>query len=442
MAGNHQEVRVLMKKMHSSCSFVGAGFALFAAVAAAFGQAQPIEQIEVRSGVGSGPVVNTTKSRTSIYAAVASAPEAAPWIRLSFAEAELGANPGGQPTILRMTSLLDGAVQTMEAHHLVQWQNTSAYFNGSAVVVEIIADPGAASSTIGVDKLWAGVADGGGVATICGTDDRVLSNDPRVARLMPIGCTGWLFNDHNRTFLTAGHCSGASMQVAQFNVPMSTSSGGLVHPPPSQQYSVDVSSKQFVSGGVGNDWGYFGCFANSTTGLTPYQAQRAFYVLGPVPAAVSGQQIRITGHGTDSTPQTHNQVQQTHSGPLHNLTATAVRYRTDTTGGNSGSAVFNETNGVAIGIHTHGGCGSSPTSSNAGTRIDNAGLQNALANPLGVCIPAGPGPADLDGDGSVGPTDLGILLGAWGPNTGHPADLNGDGTVGPADLGVLLGNWG
>ncbi|MBL9150519.1 MAG: hypothetical protein JNM94_17670 [Phycisphaerae bacterium] len=50
-------------------------------------------------------------------------------------------------------------------------------------------------------------------------------------------------------------------------------------------------------------------------------------------------------------------------------------------------------------------------------------------------------PADLDGNGSVGPTDLGILLGGWGPN-GGAGDLDGDGDVDPTDLGILLGAWG
>jgi len=50
-------------------------------------------------------------------------------------------------------------------------------------------------------------------------------------------------------------------------------------------------------------------------------------------------------------------------------------------------------------------------------------------------------PADLDGDGSVGSSDLGILLGLWG--TSNPiADLDESGTVGSADLAILLGNWG
>ncbi len=53
-----------------------------------------------------------------------------------------------------------------------------------------------------------------------------------------------------------------------------------------------------------------------------------------------------------------------------------------------------------------------------------------------------PCPADLDGDSTVGASDLAILLGAWGPNPGHPADFNGDGVIEAFDLAVLLGSWG
>lgn len=48
-------------------------------------------------------------------------------------------------------------------------------------------------------------------------------------------------------------------------------------------------------------------------------------------------------------------------------------------------------------------------------------------------------PADLNHDGTVGPGDLAILLGAWSTAAG---DLDGDGTTGPGDLAVLLGAWG
>lgn len=48
--------------------------------------------------------------------------------------------------------------------------------------------------------------------------------------------------------------------------------------------------------------------------------------------------------------------------------------------------------------------------------------------------------ADLDDDGLVDASDLGILLGAWG-SPESPADLNGDGRVDGADLAQLLASW-
>lgn len=54
--------------------------------------------------------------------------------------------------------------------------------------------------------------------------------------------------------------------------------------------------------------------------------------------------------------------------------------------------------------------------------------------------------ADFNTDGSVNSTDLGILLGSWGPCPAPPAqcaaDLNRDGAVTGADLALLLGGWG
>ncbi len=52
---------------------------------------------------------------------------------------------------------------------------------------------------------------------------------------------------------------------------------------------------------------------------------------------------------------------------------------------------------------------------------------------------------DIDGDGTVGASDLLILLVSWGPcaDCGNcPADLDGDCTVGASDLLILLANWG
>lgn len=363
-------------------SILFASLALCVSVARA--QVQPLEQRSIELNVDSGYVQNDGVERGVVFSHLVRDPEAT-WLRLRFRRASLGAAAaGGKPTILRLTSLLDGAVQTLDAEHLLQWRFTSAYFNGNMVLVEVIADPGAGTSRVQIVDGWAGVP--GGDRTICGPDDdRLPSSDPRVARVVPIGCSAWLFDDANRTLLTAGHCAGSDMQVAEFNVPLSNSSGNIQHPHPDHQYPIDTSSVQETASGVGNDWAYFGCFPNSNTLLTPAQAQGDWFALA-APPAPGGQTIRITGFGTMPSPPEWNQAQKTHTGPYMTFSGTRVTYQTDTTGGNSGSPVIREDTGEAIGIHTHGGC-TSGGGANQGTASTHNGLQNALANPQGVCVP-------------------------------------------------------
>ena len=52
-------------------------------------------------------------------------------------------------------------------------------------------------------------------------------------------------------------------------------------------------------------------------------------------------------------------------------------------------------------------------------------------------------PQDLDGDGFVGPADLGVLIANWGC-TGLDClgDIDGDGIVGSGDLGLVVAAWG
>lgn len=306
------------------------------------------------------------------------------WMRLYFADVALAGDVlAGNGAQLRLTSHLDGAEQLLDALTLQQWQRSSAYFNGDAVEVEVLAVPGTGASRVLMRELEVGLPMP--QFSQCGpTDDRLPSSDPRSARLLPIGCTGWLIADCAGCFLTAGHCQG-NIQVIQFNVPPSSASGGLVNPPPADQYALDPASLQGNGGqGVGNDWAYFGAFANSTTGLTPSQAQGPGFVL-VAPPPVAGNDIRITGFGVDSSPSTRNQTQQTHVGPLVTSSNTTVQYVTDTEGGNSGSPVIWEQTGQAVGIHTHGGCTTSGTGQNSGTAFTHPGLQAGLASPLGVC---------------------------------------------------------
>jgi len=52
-------------------------------------------------------------------------------------------------------------------------------------------------------------------------------------------------------------------------------------------------------------------------------------------------------------------------------------------------------------------------------------------------------PADLNGDGCVGQSDLGILLADWGCiGYGCSGDCDGDGDADQSDLGILLAHWG
>lgn len=67
------------------------------------------------------------------------------------------------------------------------------------------------------------------------------------------------------------------------------------------------------------------------------------------------------------------------------------------------------------------------------------------SDPDGQCDVISGNPADLNGDGTVNGSDLGLLLGAWGPCANCascPADLDGNCVVDGGDLGLLLGSWG
>lgn len=310
--------------------------------------------------------------------------ELATSVRLKFSEVELsGSIERGDASIVRITSLADGAYQTLNARHLREGSMRSAYFNGSTVFVEVIASPGTGANRVVIEGLEVGVPTGIEQSQCGPADDRLPSNDPRVARLMPVGCTAWMINDCAKCFLSAGHCGTGGSSTVQFNVPFSTSGGGYVFPPPSDQYSVDISSYQFQNSS--DDWQYFGTFANSTTGLTAFQAMGDAFTLANPPSP-SGTTIRITGHGTDGSPNsTYNGIQQTHTGPMTGL-GTNVSYQVDTTGGNSGSPVIWEQQNVAIGVHTNAGCSTGGGGSNTGTPITANALQAALNDPMGRCL--------------------------------------------------------
>lgn len=383
-------------------------------IGTASSQDAPLEEIPAELFVDSGEVVaddgGPPEKPQLVYSDVVAVPGAG-WIRLQFELAALsGSLNAGNASFVRLTSLRDGAAQQLDAASMQLWQHRSAYFNGNAVMIELFAYPGTGINRLIVGGGWFGLDDGGGdaAASICGgTDDRVPSSDPAVARIIPAGCTGFLINNRQHCFLTAGHCTTVSqggpfsptrMQVVEFNVPLSTLSGQIVFAHPDDQYPVDTSSIQFEDTGLpGGDWCYFGAFDNSNTGLSPLQAQGTSYTTAQAMPAIDNSPLRITGHGIDLDPpgatglrNQWSQTQQTHVGTYDALTADFIPYDdVDTMGGNSGSPMIKENIAEVIGIHTHGGCDQPQFNINHGQRLDDPALQNALANPQGICASLG-----------------------------------------------------
>jgi len=304
------------------------------------------------------------------------------WVQLRFGEANL---PQGSRLKIFAPTRPDWA-QWHDMRSLADYRFHSCQFLGPTLRVELHAGAATNGNRCRIDEVV--VQDVGSVVetdSICGaTDDRVLGSEVRQCRLNA-GCTAWLFSPY--AVGTAGHCmsSGTAGKILHFNVPLSTSTGGAVPAHPNDQYAVGTFL-QSLNAGVGQDWATMIAVRNSNTGLYPGHAQGSWYTVVGAPTFGAGQQIRITGYGSGngvSGSPTWNLVQKTHLGNRQSTTtANALRYDTDTTGGNSGSPVLLENTGEVIGVHTHGGC-SATGGGNSGTdasRVDfAAGRVAALA---------------------------------------------------------------
>ena len=356
-----------------------AACALFAALAPA--QAQRVDVAADRIAYRWSSPEQAGPAAAGVLATHIVRAEGASWLRLRFDQVDLA--PG---SVLRLTSLTDGARQHLSATTAAQWKNTSAYFNGPIVQVELLAAEGSRGNRVGIAQVWAGRADAVAPESQCGaTDDRVPSAADNRGRLLDVGCTANLTT--HGCFITAGHCmaSASTVDVVEFNVPLSNANGSLVHPSPSDQY-VPTSNRQSVDGGLGNDWGVFTVFANTETGLTPLEAQNPgleFATQTPRRSNI----VEITGYGVDSGSA--NQTQQVSSGSVTQASSSTniIKYRADTEGGNSGSAVL--VGGRVVAIHTNGGCRTTgSTSANSGTMITNTAFQTAYAAVCGAPITA------------------------------------------------------
>ncbi|MDG2476557.1 MAG: hypothetical protein P8M32_01505 [Phycisphaerales bacterium] len=319
-------------------------------------------------GLNAGDLFNGVKEHTVVFDDIVSVNNAA-WVRLHFGNTKLG-----RDSVLRVTSLRDGQVQDLDSATLSMWNNSSAYFNGNSVRVELIAG-GLSANTLSIDTATWEMADPNrvGGCGICGVDDRVPSSDNRFARLMPTGCSATMYNADS-CFVTAGHCL-SSGDVLQFNVPASSNNCSTNAPPVADQFP--ITGLDGVDGGVGNDYGAIKAGTNSE-GQTPFERYGDYVNIGSVPGSGN---LTVNGYGVDEEC-VRSQVQQFCEGPLEDTDSETLYYNLDVTFGNSGSSILY--NGEIVGVVTH--C--SESCLNYGTRIDKAAFVSTRDN---VCAGGGGG---------------------------------------------------
>ncbi len=324
-------------------------------------------------GLNTGNLDNDVKEQHVLFDDIVAIDNAA-WIRLHF-----GATKLDRDSFIRVTSLRDGEVQELDASTLSLWKSSSAYFNGNAVRVELIAG-GLTNNTMSIETAtWELMdSDRGDGCGICSADDRTPSSDNRFARLMPVGCSATMYNTDS-CFVTAGHCL-YSADVLEFNVPDSNSNCSVNHPPVVDQFPVIAQAGN--DGGVGSDYGGMKAGTNSS-GETPYER---YGTMAPIASSIpSSGYLTVNGYGVDSQC-VRSQTQQFCDGPMLSLTSDTVIYNLDITYGNSGSSILY--NGEIIGVVTH--C--SYSCENYGTRIDTSGFIAARettcpggSDPTGAC---------------------------------------------------------
>jgi hypothetical protein len=343
---------------------------LFAAVFSTTGAVQaqstpnaPMGEIKQRS-LDTGVRSNASMTRSSVvYADLVHTPGAS-WTRLYFSDVHLD-----RGSRLRVTSLFDGEVQELDAEVMAMWRNSTAYFNGDTVLVELIAAPRSRDNRVVMDRIGVELTIGSpelGLCGICGSDTRVPSDEDWSGRLAPGGCSAGVFNS-NSCMVSAGHCMSGN-SVVQFRVPNSTGNCFTQNPPLADQFP--ITDEILQNTGVGGDWAVMTTGTNNL-GQTIYQRYGEYRPIASSPANV-GAAVDVWGFGQSQTCQL-TYTQQHSTGTISQRTTTYYAHSADTTSGNSGSAFLHNDQIIGVVTHCQFNC---PNISN---RIDTPAFAAAIA---------------------------------------------------------------
>jgi trimeric autotransporter adhesin len=331
------------------------------------------------------------------FQGTARAPGAA-WIRLRFEDDRLG-----KASFLTVTSLKDGGRQRLDARSLRQWANSSAYFNGDAVRIELHVAPQDSGVFFRLGEVTMGPESAqtdcfNGCASGVDSNPGFLSADPAVGRvsLYPNGpAFSWstAFIASNGALLTSGEYAPKPGSIVEFNVPHSSCKGDPVFSAPRDQYVVDSSTVVFHASPNCDSWCVFGCFPNPETGLTPALAQGAFYRMSkddtPPNVFVVGYSVDRTPLGCDGCWNDESRVQHTHDPSLyyghtagHTYSCDEITYDALVAPGDEGGPVVEQGTTVAIGIHVYDNyCNQYPDPPydwNVGIGFLNGNLESAI----------------------------------------------------------------
>ncbi len=217
-------------------------------------------------------------------------------------------------------------------------------------------------------------------------DDRTQIRDIKLARFRRskfsrVSCTGFMIS--SKCMLTAGHCVD-NTKVIEFDVPRNDR--GKV------QSSEDVDTYEveetigFQNAGFGRDWGVLLMKPNKITQV--YPGDRYGYFRLSQSEITPGDLIQIKGFGS-SRDRNKDSTLKFSEGYLTdlNITRSIIYHQASSTGGDSGSPIFDAQNGDVVGIHTHGGC---RFDSSQGTQGTNHGTyvssQSKLVSAINRCL--------------------------------------------------------